>query len=116
MSISDHYTRALYRQSKDKKHKTHVLGLLLGRQSGLNIEVCNLIEVFDNNGVIDKEFCFERITKYKEMYKDLEVIGWYQSTKGAGDVPNKDDFKMATETLSTFCGQNHLVLQYNLTS
>lgn len=31
MSISDHYTRALYRQSKDKQHTTRVLGLVLGQ-------------------------------------------------------------------------------------
>jgi len=31
-------------------------------------------------------------------------------------VPTKDDFKLAKETLTNFCGQNHLILQYNLTS
>jgi len=77
MSISDHYTRALYRQSKDKKHKTRVVGLLLGMISTSGHEVCNLIEIFENDGEVDEPYIRKRIDAYKEMYKDLEVIGWY---------------------------------------
>ena len=43
MSISDHYTRALYRQGK--QNTTRVIGLVLGQQNGLNLDVANLIEI-----------------------------------------------------------------------
>jgi hypothetical protein len=80
------------------------------------MEVCNLIEVFDNNGKVDRAFVNQRVQAYKTMYTTLDVIGWYQSTKGAGDKPNKDDFKFATQVLQEWCGQNHLLFQCNLAS
>ena len=80
------------------------------------MEVCNLIEIFDNSGKVDKAFINQRVQAYRTMYPTLDVIGWYQSTKGAGDKPNKDDFKFATETLQEWCGQNHLLFQFNMLS
>lgn len=92
------------------------MGLLLGKQSGLNTEVCNSVEIFDKSGKVDDAFVIGRLENYKKMYPDLECIGWYQSTKGSFDKPTKDDFVMATDVLSKYCGVNHLVLQLNLTS
>lgn len=116
MGISEHYTRALYRQSKDKKHKTRVLGLLMGKQIGTALEICNYIEIFDNIAEIDDEIVNQRITDYETMYKDLGVIGWYQSTKGSTDKPTKDDHALATDVMSKYCGQQHLLLHYNILS
>lgn len=49
MTISDHYTRALYRQHKNQP--TKVIGLVLGLQNGLNLDVANCIEICkDDNG------------------------------------------------------------------
>jgi hypothetical protein len=80
-------------------------------------EVCNLIEIFENEGVVDDAYSRQRIASYKEMYKDLEVIGWYQGVKGAEDKPSKKDHDFATNVMSKFIdGQNHLIFHFNLTS
>lgn len=115
MSISDHYTRALYRQSKDKQHTTRVLGLVLGQQNGLHLDVANLVEISEKDGVIDEKFCRERIAAYKKMYPELEVVGWYSATKGSGDQPTKDDFQMSTDMISKFC-EEPLMFVFNATS
>jgi COP9 signalosome complex subunit 6 len=91
MSISDHYTRALYRQGK--QNATRVIGLVLGQQNGLNLDVANLIEItLKPDGTVDEQFARERIEAYKKMYPDLEVVGWYSAAKNNQDEPNKDDF------------------------
>ena len=42
MNMSDHFTRATYRQ---KQNVIKVMGLVLGRQSGLQLEVVNSVEL-----------------------------------------------------------------------
>ena len=76
MNMSDHFTRAIYRQ---KQQVIRVMGFILGRQSGLQLEVVNSVEIKRDHqsGAIDMQFARERITAYKTMYADLEVIGWY---------------------------------------
>jgi hypothetical protein len=32
-------------------------------------------------GIIDEVFAKGRIERYKQMYPDLDVIGWYSATK-----------------------------------
>jgi len=45
MSISDHFTRAFYRQSKNTNHTIRVIGIVLGLKLGLTLDVANLIEI-----------------------------------------------------------------------
>ena len=42
MCMSDHFTRAVYRR---KQASIRVMGLVLGKQSGLRLEVVNSIEI-----------------------------------------------------------------------
>ena len=76
MNMSDHYTRAQYRQKK-KAGEIRVVGLILGRQSGHKLELCNTIELLETDGQVDVLFGKQREERYKEMYDDLEVVGWY---------------------------------------
>lgn len=50
------------------------------------------------------------------MYPELDPIGWYQGVKGHSDEPNKDDLVRARDVMSKFCGANHLMFVFNLTS
>mmetsp|Transcript_15523 Transcript_15523/g.10892 ORF Transcript_15523/g.10892 Transcript_15523/m.10892 type:complete len:109 (+) Transcript_15523:59-385(+) len=86
MNMSDHYTRAKYRE---KINPIRVVGVILGRQEARNLEIVNSIEVkFDMpNGTditIDENFMRQRIEAYKKMYVDLDCIGWYSVTHGQG--------------------------------
>ena len=114
MTISDHYTRALYRQYKSQP--TRVIGLVLGLQNGLNLDVANCIEICkDDNGVVDSRFAAERIEAYKKMYPELEVVGWYSATKDSGDEPSKDDYVLSTDVIRAFC-ENPLMFLFNVSS
>eukprot|EP00352_Strombidinopsis_acuminata_P002342 CAMPEP_0176378328 /NCGR_PEP_ID=MMETSP0126-20121128/29538_1 /TAXON_ID=141414 ORGANISM="Strombidinopsis acuminatum, Strain SPMC142" /NCGR_SAMPLE_ID=MMETSP0126 /ASSEMBLY_ACC=CAM_ASM_000229 /LENGTH=74 /DNA_ID=CAMNT_0017740575 /DNA_START=41 /DNA_END=265 /DNA_ORIENTATION=- len=42
MNMSDHYTRAKYRE---KMNPIRVIGVILGRQEGRNLEIVNSVEV-----------------------------------------------------------------------
>lgn len=112
MSISDHYTRALYRQGASVK----VIGVVLGQQNGLNLDVANLIEIcLKPDGNIDETFARERIAAYKKMYPDLEVVGWYTASKDANDEPSKDDLAMQANQITKFC-ENPLLFVFNVRS
>ena len=52
MTISDHYTRAMFTSPKDKQNKARAIGLLFGEQHGTSVEVHNSIEIYDNDGVV----------------------------------------------------------------
>ena len=65
---------------------------------------------------IDKEFAAMRVAAYKQMFPELECVGWY-SVKGtttadpAGDQPTADDLAAMRET-SDIC-DNPLLLIMN---
>lgn len=94
MNVMDHFTRARYRQEAGTKGY-RVFGIILGRQDGRTLEIMNTIEVKfeakDKNDVsvtdilVDTEFASMRVTAYKQMFPDLECVGWY-SAKGTTTV------------------------------
>lgn len=94
MNIMDHFTRAKYRQVPGTKGY-RVLGIILGRQDGRTLEIMNTIEVkFEAKNkndtsvtdiAVDSEFANMRVTAYKQMFPDLECVGWY-SAKGTTTV------------------------------
>lgn len=74
-----------------------MIGVLLGKREGRDLELINTVEIFYNvenkSLVIDKEFMANRLTNYKTMYPTLECVGWYSA--GNVDVPYPEDIKMA---------------------
>ena len=125
MNIADHFTRAKCRQPPGTKGY-RVLGCILGRQDGRVLEIMNTIEVQfearDKNDktvssiAVDKDYAIMRCEAYKQMFPDLECVGWY-SAKGtstpdqASDEPTADDLAML-EDLGTIC-QNPIFLIMN---
>lgn len=94
MNIADHLTRAKYRTNIQGGPR--VLGIILGKQEGRILEVANTIETkfkskqtlkgATNEIEIDVAFTETRISAYKTMYQDLDVIGWYSAdAKGGPD-------------------------------
>ncbi|KAI1705538.1 JAB1/Mov34/MPN/PAD-1 ubiquitin protease domain-containing protein [Ditylenchus destructor] len=78
LSVSDQWTRA--RVQNDAP--TQVVGALLGKQSGRNIEILNTFEVKSDileNGciIIDEEYYANREALYKETFPELEFLGFY---------------------------------------
>lgn len=80
MNVSEHATRAKYRQERGATGAYRVIGIMLGIQSGHTFEIMNTFEMkFDNKNAndpsakdisLDMEFTQSRVTGYTEMFPD----------------------------------------------
>ena len=89
LNVQDHGIRAQYTEPK----RTRVLGAILGKREGREIELINSIEILYNWAggklVIDEDFLARRLKDYKVMFPTLDVLGWYSSGSAHAkvDVP-----------------------------
>jgi COP9 signalosome complex subunit 6 len=79
MSISEHYSRTkVLRAPLDI-----VVGALLGKKRDHQIEIVDSFELCivntDNNLIIDKDYVQKRIPLVKQVFPDLDMIGWYST-------------------------------------
>lgn len=90
MNISEHWTR-LRSQNVERK-PVQVYGAVLGKQIGRHIELINSFEIKLNEAEgglsLDEEFFMTREGQYKEVFPDLDLMGWY--TTGV-DAPTDSD-------------------------
>jgi len=88
MNMSEHWTRC---KAQNNHQAAEVFGALLGKQEGRHLEVMNsfemLVEKVEHFSSIDREFFNTREAQYKEVFADLEVLGWYTT----GDKPTEID-------------------------
>ncbi|XP_072035041.1 COP9 signalosome complex subunit 6-like [Amphiura filiformis] len=98
MNISEHWTRIRAQEGKP----TQVLGALIGKQKGRNIEVFNsfelLFDLVEGDIVVDKEYYNTKEEQFKQVFKDLDFLGWY-TTDGP---PTESDIKVHKQ----ICGIN----------
>ncbi|XP_077987776.1 COP9 signalosome complex subunit 6-like isoform X2 [Glandiceps talaboti] len=84
MNVSEHWTRIKAQEGKPME----VLGALIGNQKGRNIEVYNSFELMfhreDGNIVIDRSYYNTKEEQFKQVFKDLDFLGWY-TTGGPAD-------------------------------
>ncbi|CAG9826389.1 unnamed protein product [Diabrotica balteata] len=90
MNVSEHWTRERAQEGAVQQ----VIGALIGKQKGRNIEVMNSFElVFTLIGgdiVIDKDYYNMKEEQFKQVFSDLDFIGWYTT----GDAPSEMDIKV----------------------
>ena len=85
INISDHAMRA--KQVQQQSAFPRIIGCLLGSHAGRNIEIINSFEMVErarDNGeaAFDAETFNQKLEQYQEVFKSLELIGWYAT--GAG--------------------------------
>ena len=76
-----------------------MIGAIIGKQSGRVIELVNTVELSfkrapEQEGAIqiDDEFCQHRLSAYKQLFPDLDCLGWYSSTlNNSSDSPTQPD-------------------------
>ncbi|XP_028911372.1 protein canopy homolog 4 [Ornithorhynchus anatinus] len=77
LNISDHWIRMRSQEGRP----VQVIGALIGRQEGRNIEVMNSFELLSHTVeekiVIDKEYYYTKEEQFKQVFKELEFLGWY---------------------------------------
>lgn len=90
LNISEHWTRVRAQLGKSSR----VYGALLGRQKGRNIELCTSFEIKMNPNPnnesledIDLEFLNTNISQFKQVFSDLDFLGWYTT----GGKPTEND-------------------------
>uniref|UniRef100_A0A1B6GFA5 COP9 signalosome complex subunit 6 n=1 Tax=Cuerna arida TaxID=1464854 RepID=A0A1B6GFA5_9HEMI len=90
MNISEHWTRI--RAQEGAAHQ--VIGALIGKQKGRNIEIMNSFElVFNIIGgdiVIDRDYYNTKEEQFKQVFSEMDFLGWYTT----GDAPDDSDIKI----------------------
>jgi len=96
MNISEHWTRLRAQEGSPQP----VYGALIGRQKGRNIEIMNSFElnylIENENVVINREFYNQKEDQFKQVFPDLDFLGWYTT----GDKPNANDIHVHRQILA----------------
>uniref|UniRef100_A0A8C5MZK5 COP9 signalosome complex subunit 6 n=1 Tax=Leptobrachium leishanense TaxID=445787 RepID=A0A8C5MZK5_9ANUR len=87
LNISDHWIRMRSQEGRP----VQVIGALIGKQEGRNIEVMNsfelLSQITDDKIMINKEYYYTKEEQFKQVFKEMEFLGWYTT----GGTPDPSD-------------------------
>lgn len=92
MNISEHWTRVRAQENQSRQ----VIGALIGKQTGRKIEVMNSFELIYSKDtesdeiIINTEYYYTKAEQFKQVFKDLDFLGWYTT----GGPPNESDIKI----------------------
>lgn len=90
MNVSEHWTRVRAQEGAPLQ----VIGALIGKQKGRNLEIMNSFElVFDKiegDVIIDKDYYSTKEQQFKQVFSELDFLGWYTT----GDAVNESDIKV----------------------
>ncbi|VDO42893.1 unnamed protein product [Haemonchus placei] len=79
INLSEHWTR-MRAQSRDKTAQK-VYGAILGKVDEGHVEMVNSFELrmftLDGHVRFNEEFLRQRLSQYKEVFPELEAVGWY---------------------------------------
>jgi COP9 signalosome complex subunit 6 len=79
LNISDHHTRSKF------SNQTQVIGALMGVQTERTIQINNTFEIpllgmyIQQGHKIDSEFFTKKQEQYKQVFPELDFIGWYST-------------------------------------
>nr|CAG4648030.1 EOG090X08T4 [Moina brachiata]SVE93099.1 EOG090X08T4 [Moina brachiata] len=87
MNISEHWTRVRAQEGKAQQ----VIGALIGKQKGRNLEIMNSFElvytVISEKTVIDRDYYNTKEEQFKQVFSDMDFLGWYTT----GGAPTESD-------------------------
>ncbi|KAF6209282.1 hypothetical protein GE061_015027 [Apolygus lucorum] len=90
MNISEHWTRVRAQEGSAQQ----VIGAVIGKQKGRNLELMNSFElVFTRIGgdiIIDKDYYNTKEEQFKQVFSDMDFLGWYTT----GEGPEDSDIKV----------------------
>ncbi|EPQ28834.1 uncharacterized protein PFL1_03637 [Pseudozyma flocculosa PF-1] len=97
LNVSEHLVRTRLQSSSDN---VRVYGMLLGTQSGRDIEIQNSFEIQlaaagGSSLEVDHDFLRSRQAQYKQVFPTLDVLGWYT----VGAVPLESDMHIHKQLL-----------------
>lgn len=90
MNVSEHWTRIRAQEGC----KQQIIGALIGKQMGRNIEVMNSFElqfeVVDKMLIVNKDYYNTKEQQYKQVFSDLDFLGWYTT----GDLLGEQEIEI----------------------
>ncbi|XP_053404480.1 COP9 signalosome complex subunit 6-like isoform X2 [Mercenaria mercenaria] len=96
MNISEHWTRVRAQEGKPQQ----VIGAVIGKQTGRNIEVMNsfelLFDIVDGQIVIDMDYYNTKEEQFKQVFSEMDFLGWYTT----GDDPTNSDIHVHRQICS----------------
>ena len=94
MNISEHWTRLRAQEGSAQP----VFGALIGKQTGRNIEIMNSFELHytieNDNVLINKLFYVQKEEQFKQVFPDLDFLGWYTTSNTTSDQPTAKDINV----------------------
>lgn len=103
MNVAEHWVRtkaqhehtaANGNNSNAVEAPPRVLGALIGRQKGRNLEVMNSFELrflfIDGNLIVDRDYYDSKENQFKQVFPDLDFLGWYT----IGESPTPEDIEI----------------------
>lgn len=118
MSISEHHTRTLANRTQPEM----VIGALLGKKTDHSVEVLDSFELRftrtrNDKGdldtfVVDREFYQKKIPLVKQVFAELDLIGWYATTPALDDTIFKEVYVVLHRQISEFI-PNPILLKLN---
>lgn len=90
MNISEHWTRLRAQKGTPQQ----VIGAVIGKQKGRNIEIMNSFELLFSciagDTIIDRDYYNTKEEQFKQVFSDMDFLGWYTT----GDQPDDSDIKI----------------------
>lgn len=117
MNISEHHTRV----RSIRQQPEIVIGALLGKKSDPAVEIVDSFELrctkapYDDDNrtfIIDREFYQKKIPLVKQVFPDLELIGWYSTTPQTESSTTKEGDVSLHRQISEFI-PNPIFLKLN---
>lgn len=93
MNVAEHYTRTRAQDSSSSGPASLVIGALIGRQRGRNLEVMNSFELLVHRldvVSVDKDYYETKEGQFKQVFPELDFLGWYT----IGDHPTVEDINI----------------------
>ncbi|CAO1635179.1 unnamed protein product [Sympodiomycopsis kandeliae] len=99
LNISEHVVRATLQESSQGRSNARVFGVLLGTQTGKDIEIHNTFEMKVNASAgdaggsssqpqtVDQAFLKSRLAMFKQTFPTFDFLGWYSN----GTSPSSAD-------------------------
>ncbi|VVC36671.1 COP9 signalosome subunit 6,JAB1/MPN/MOV34 metalloenzyme domain,Rpn11/EIF3F, C-terminal [Cinara cedri] len=94
LNISEHWTRL----TAQVGHSVPTLGALIGKQKDRTLEIMNSFELSytildDSSLVIDRDYYNSKEEQFKQVFCDLDFLGWYITGTGS-DKPSLRDIEV----------------------
>ncbi|BFZ65333.1 hypothetical protein YB2330_006499 [Saitoella coloradoensis] len=100
LTVSDLYTRCRVQQSTRNAPLPHLVGAVLGTQSGRTLSLETAFQLtLTPDGTLDVPFLVTKADQYKQVFPEYDILGWFTlaAEPGEWELGFQTQFAQATE-------------------